>query len=150
MHSNKKGQAAMEFLMTYGWAILAAIIAIGVLAYFGVFSPGRFVQDSYFIGAPFGANAGKVNTTGITLDIQNGAGETVNITTVSLSGITGCTTPLTYGRNVNPGGQAVVTVSCALTQDETVRGNINVNYLRQTSAIELSSTGTITARVKAA
>lgn len=38
---NKKGQAAMEFLMTYGWAILAAIIAIGVLAYFGVFSGGN-------------------------------------------------------------------------------------------------------------
>ncbi len=36
---NKKSQAAMEFLMTYGWAILAAIIAIGVLAYMGVFSP---------------------------------------------------------------------------------------------------------------
>jgi len=28
----KRGQAAMEFLMTYGWAILAAIIVIGVLA----------------------------------------------------------------------------------------------------------------------
>lgn len=149
MHSNNKGQAAMEFLMTYGWAILAAIIAIGVLAYFGVFSPGRFVQDSYFIGAPFGANAGKVNVTGITLDVQNGAGETVNITTVSISGIAGCT-PLTYGQSISPGGSAVVTVPCTLTQDATVRGNINVNYLRQTSTIELSSTGTITARVKAA
>jgi uncharacterized protein (UPF0333 family) len=149
MHSNNKGQAAMEFLMTYGWAILAAIIAIGVLAYFGVFSPGRFVQDSYFIGAPFGANAGKVNVTGITLDVQNGAGETVNITTVSISGISGCTA-LTYGQNIAPGGSAVVTVPCNLTLDATVRGNINVNYLRQTSTIELSSTGTITARVKAA
>ena len=38
----KKGQAAMEFLMTYGWAILAAVVVIGVLAYFGVFSPGKY------------------------------------------------------------------------------------------------------------
>lgn len=29
----------MDFIMTYGWAILAAIIVIGVLGYFGVFSP---------------------------------------------------------------------------------------------------------------
>jgi len=29
-----KGQAAMEFLMTYGWAILAAIIVIGILGYY--------------------------------------------------------------------------------------------------------------------
>ena len=39
----KRGQAAMEFLMTYGWAILAAIIVIGVLAYFGVLSPDKFL-----------------------------------------------------------------------------------------------------------
>ena len=36
--NKKKGQAAMEFLMTYGWAILAALIAIGVLVYFKVFT----------------------------------------------------------------------------------------------------------------
>ncbi len=35
----KKGQAAMEFLMTYGWAILVILIALGVLFYLGVFSP---------------------------------------------------------------------------------------------------------------
>lgn len=34
---DKNAQATMEFLMTYGWAILAGIIAIGILAYFGVF-----------------------------------------------------------------------------------------------------------------
>ena len=33
---NKKGQAAIEFLMTYGWAILMVLIAIGALAYSGV------------------------------------------------------------------------------------------------------------------
>jgi uncharacterized protein (UPF0333 family) len=30
----QRGQAAMEFLMTYGWAILVVLIAIGALAYF--------------------------------------------------------------------------------------------------------------------
>ncbi len=33
---NRKSQAAMEFLMTYGWAILVVLVAIGALAYFGV------------------------------------------------------------------------------------------------------------------
>src|SRR4030042_256568 len=32
----KKSQAAMEFLMTYGWAILVVLVAISALAYFGV------------------------------------------------------------------------------------------------------------------
>lgn len=39
-----ENKAAIEFLMTYGLAILAAIIAIGVLAYFGVFNPGNFLS----------------------------------------------------------------------------------------------------------
>jgi len=41
----KKAQAAMEFLMTYGWAILVVLVAIGALAYFGVLSPDRFLPE---------------------------------------------------------------------------------------------------------
>ena len=35
----------MEFLMTYGWAILVVLAAIGALAYFGVLSPDRFLPE---------------------------------------------------------------------------------------------------------
>jgi uncharacterized protein (UPF0333 family) len=41
----KKAQAAMEFLMTYGWAILVVLVAIGALAYFGVLSPDNFLPE---------------------------------------------------------------------------------------------------------
>jgi hypothetical protein len=41
----KKAQAAMEFLMTYGWAILVVLAAIGALAYFGVLSPGNLLPQ---------------------------------------------------------------------------------------------------------
>jgi len=37
MFMGKRGQAAMEFLMTYGWAILVVLAAVGILAYLGVF-----------------------------------------------------------------------------------------------------------------
>ena len=37
MCMGKRGQAAMEFLMTYGWAILVVLAAVGILAYLGVF-----------------------------------------------------------------------------------------------------------------
>ena len=42
---NKKGQAAMEFLMTYGWAILVVIAAIAALAYFGVLDPAKLLPE---------------------------------------------------------------------------------------------------------
>jgi len=45
---SKKSQAALEFLMTYGWAILVVLVAVGALAYFGVLSPCRLYQ----IGCP--------------------------------------------------------------------------------------------------
>ena len=37
MASNKKGQAAMEFLMTYGWAIIIVIAVVAALYAMGVF-----------------------------------------------------------------------------------------------------------------
>ena len=35
----KRGQTALEYLMTYGWALVVIVIVIAALYYFGVFSP---------------------------------------------------------------------------------------------------------------
>ncbi|MFH1409556.1 MAG: hypothetical protein ABIH34_06610 [Nanoarchaeota archaeon] len=47
----KKGQAAMEFIMTYGWAILVVLAAIGALAYFGVLNPANLLPEKCFFAA---------------------------------------------------------------------------------------------------
>ena len=44
MHQ-KRAQAAMEFLATYGWAILVVLVVIAALAYFGVLSPSKFLPE---------------------------------------------------------------------------------------------------------
>jgi len=41
-----KGQTAVEYLMTYGWAILIILIVAGVLAYYGIFAPAGFLGPS--------------------------------------------------------------------------------------------------------
>jgi len=91
---HKKGQAAMEFLMTYGWAILAAIIAIGVLAYFGVFNPARLAGSTGIVNAPFNMDAFSIvsdSTVGdecgvgvldydcITMEITQSSGKTIDV-----------------------------------------------------------------------
>jgi len=38
----RRGQAALEFLTTYGWAFLIILVMIGGLAYFGVLDPSSF------------------------------------------------------------------------------------------------------------
>ena len=74
----KKGQAAMEFLMTYGWAILVVLIAIGALAYFGVLNPSRFLPESCTLIAGFSCDSSKVTSTGAaTLIIRNGMGDNI-------------------------------------------------------------------------
>jgi hypothetical protein len=50
MHT-KKGQAALEFLTTYGWAFLVILVMIGALAYFGVLDPTRFLPQRCQFGA---------------------------------------------------------------------------------------------------
>jgi len=42
----KKGQAAMEYLMTYGWAILIIIVVVGALFAMGVFKTSSSVACS--------------------------------------------------------------------------------------------------------
>ena len=43
----------MEFLMTYGWAILVVLAAIGALAYFGILSPQRFLPSGFTMQGGF-------------------------------------------------------------------------------------------------
>jgi hypothetical protein len=38
----RKAQTALEYLVTYGWAILAIVIIAAVLWYFGVFNPSKW------------------------------------------------------------------------------------------------------------
>src|SRR3989344_478750 len=57
----KKAQAAMEFLMTYGWAILIILVVLGVLFYLGVFSPKT--PNTCELKAPIQCNDVKVEAT---------------------------------------------------------------------------------------
>ena len=41
----KRAQAALEFLTTYGWAILVVTIMIGALAYYGVINPKNLIKE---------------------------------------------------------------------------------------------------------
>ncbi len=54
--SMKKAQSAMEYLMTYGWAILIVIIVAAALYALGIFNPatytGRIPTGFTTIGAP--------------------------------------------------------------------------------------------------
>jgi hypothetical protein len=53
MKYNKKAQAALEFLTTYGWAFLVILVMIGALAYFGILNPKTLLPNRCTIGPEF-------------------------------------------------------------------------------------------------
>ncbi|HGJ67135.1 TPA: hypothetical protein ENS27_17375 [bacterium] len=77
---NKKAQAALEFLMTYGWAILVVLAAIGALAYFGVLSPSNFLPDQCTATSGVGC-LGKpsISSTAVIFTVTNGLGQTITL-----------------------------------------------------------------------
>ncbi|MBT4136185.1 hypothetical protein HOD75_01805 [archaeon] len=140
---DKKAQAAMEFMMTYGWAILAAVIAIGVLGYMGVFTPGT--TDTAIVSSPFYVNAHNAQAGGVNLELKNNGGETYNITSVVVSG---CGTNAT-ATSIATQAMEVINVNCTLTAGDTLRGDITITYNKVGSGVSETSTGSIASKVTA-
>jgi len=84
----KKAQAAMEFLMTYGWAILVVLVVIGALAYFGVLNPQNLLPEKCTL--PMGLYCrdhrvdGTLNT--VNFRLENGMGEGIMIRDITITG----------------------------------------------------------------
>lgn len=49
----KKGQAAVEFLMTYGWAVLMLLTIVGAFTYLGFTNPDQFLQNKCTVTTGF-------------------------------------------------------------------------------------------------
>jgi uncharacterized protein (UPF0333 family) len=141
---NKRGQAAMEFLMTYGWAILAAVIAIGVLWYMGVFSPDT--NDVAILNPPFGGEVEQMVTAGsIRIIANSGAGDTINVTSFVIEGCGTNNTNMQFA----DGAKVDINVTCSpvLTADK-FRGKIEITYLKAGNTIPQVTTGSINAKVQ--
>jgi len=83
---NKKGQAALEFLMTYGWAILILVIVIAALFAMNVFNPGAFVGETASGFASFSVDSWAYYDNGtVVMNIGNKAGKQITITQVNFT-----------------------------------------------------------------
>ena len=129
----KKGQAAMEFLMTYGWAILVVLIAIGALAYFGVLSPERFLPEKCVISTGSGlfcddysASAGSV-----TLRVKNILADTVTVSGITLD-VTGETcTAWSGATDITPDNYTDFDITCGtLASGDKVKADVQIDFAK--------------------
>ncbi|MDP4039651.1 MAG: hypothetical protein Q8P57_03670 [Candidatus Pacearchaeota archaeon] len=159
----RKGQAAMEFLMTYGWAILAAIIAIGVLAYFGVFNPGRLAGPAGIISPPFNLDDFNIVDGGLGADVVNmivtqNLGSNVNLVagsefvfTLPDSSTCSVTSDPAGIISATPadwtsGTQVTFTATCEIDSwgtGDAVRGDITISYTKSGSSLTQVTQGNL-------
>jgi len=155
----KKGQAAMEFLMTYGWAILVVLVAIGALAYFGVLSPARFLPSSCTLIPGMSCDESQVAPDGgtgtdITLIVTNGMGEDLtNVAfTVDCDGDGTDTSSSTAIPTWADGSKETVNIACDTSGGDAeptgtrFKSDITITYTADT--LTHSATGTLTAQVE--
>jgi|GEM_PF-664910 len=105
---NKGAQAAIEFLVTYGWAILGVMIVVGTLAYFGIFNTQKYVSDVCYFGDQMTCEDYVLYDNSWThLTLRNNFGVPVDIDSALLKsdyGITTCDMTKTYpNTNIQPG-----------------------------------------------
>ncbi len=132
---NLKGQAAMEFLMTYGWAILVVLVAIGALAYFGVLNPETLLPEKCIIQSGSGlfcdknlVNANAVTDT-VTLRLKNSLPDAVNVTSITLGGCGAATTFEGLSSTLTADSSTDFAVTCTNLNAGKLKGDLTIKYL---------------------
>jgi hypothetical protein len=148
---NSKGQAAMEFLMTYGWAILIVLAAMGALSYFGVLTPDKFLTDKCLISNGFNCPQFKISPVQIQFEIKNTQGVDLSGIDITLYGRLGNTTCIVANPTIpsmaTGATTGLLTFNCPVSGDRFT-GDINIVYTRSGETISHNASGSITAKVE--
>ena len=141
-----KAQAAMEFLMTYGWAILVVLAAIGALAYFGVLSPQKFLGEKCIVEPGLACISNKVEPAKITLVLAQNKGKTITINSISVGSCSG-----TFSQTMVSGsdGTFVIGGSCdnGIAKD-SFKGDITIGYTEKETNLTKTAYGNLNAKVE--
>jgi hypothetical protein len=153
----RKAQAAMEYLMTYGWAILIVIIVAAAMYALGIFNPATWTgtRTTGFpnIGVPqdwqYNGTTGEMSVI-----VRNGLGMAISISSVTAT----CNTSAgEYGVTFVPSGLGSLGAGLtrAYVSNGTVRCDrlaggagfstkLKVDYTPQGKSFSATDTGTIT------
>ena len=99
-----RSQSALEYMMTYGWAILIIVIVAAVLYSLGIFSPsssaGTTVTGFSGLGSP---TALCMANGGLRLQLGDNLGTTINITGINVT-VNGATSTTRPNQTISPQG----------------------------------------------
>lgn len=144
--SIKKGQAAMEFLMTYGWAILVVLAAIAALAYFGVLSPEKFLGEKCILETGLSCVSHKVEPSQITLVLAQNKGKTIIINSIAVGS---CSSTFSETMLSGTDHTFVIGGSCNNgLQKESFKGAITIGYTEKDYNLSKTVYGDLNTKVE--
>mgnify|MGYP003966384229 CR=1 FL=1 len=153
---NKKGQAAMEFLMTYGWAILVVLVAVATLSYFGVLDNKGMIPSKCLFSAPVPCvdHSFDLGNEKLTLAMRNNNGFPVEITN-SISISSGCSSPtintindLVPPQTIANNEIAKIEITCGGLSSGKFKSDVSLIYNNPNTGLNHSHVGEIVDRLE--
>lgn len=159
MFMKKKGQAALEFLTTYGWAFMVILVMIGALAYFGVLNPKNLIPESCVFPSGMECTDYRLTTTTVEVEIAN------RLSGPIIDGAAVCVVKDEAGNTVSDGSNAQFAsspinsgsssiITCDLDSGisapvgEKAKYEVTFEYLTKTGGLVHQAKGSVTATVQ--
>jgi hypothetical protein len=152
---SKRSQSALEYMMTYGWAILIIVIVAVILYSMGIFNPSSSITTTSIGFSPFTVSSTVCSPAGLSVAIIGGGlpdtATQATITKIYITSNTG-TTALTKEYNltkteISPGKTATIiipTVACTSAGVKySLSAKIQYSYSTPAGAVITNTTGTI-------
>ena len=147
---SKRSQSALEYMMTYGWAILIIVIVAVILYSMGIFNPSSSISTTItgFSSTPVSA-AIFTNNGGLSLSVENSVGYPIEITNITATSATGGKVTIRPNITLLPGKSQVLVFSkifTAANQGSHISTAVTITYkeISQPLPGPYVSTGSIT------
>ena len=151
MSPTHKSQSALEYMMTYGWAILIIVIVAGVLYSFGVFNPSSSASATITgfsgLGVTQAACVNSVNNQILELYVSNSIGYPVNVTKINVTDNNGISLSQNVSSILGAGQSGIFYVNGACNKSSSsYSGSATITYTEpgQTFSGPYFSSGKIT------
>ncbi len=157
-----KAQSAIEYLTTYGWAIIIIAIVLAALFDLGLFNPGGLISTTCVFPAEFGCISAILSSSSgyLNLTLQQTSQSNINITAI------GCNNQGNVANMIQPvsnppsniltlpiGSTASINIPCyqngtivSINPGQVYKGYILINYTSVTSGFPHTATGTLVAK----
>ena len=144
---DNKAQGALEFLMTYGWAILVVLAAIAALSYFGVLSPDKFLPNKCTFHSGLACHDFSVSSSGVvSISLQNSYGYEIREVYAYLEDSNCNSTPpvnMTNGQK-----NTFVLTNCSLGQSGSKMNDVlGIEYINADSGLTHRNVGKLVSKV---